>query len=285
MTALWMLAASFCFGTMAVFVKLGAAHFDPVELAFYRSLGGLLLISGFVLSRGETVASPHMRLHLFRSVAGIAGAAAYFYCLAELPLASATTLNYTSPLFLAAITTLFLRERFSTRLLVAVAAGFGGVVLLLEPTFGQGKAFAGALGLASGLVGAWAYLGVRALGRVGEPEWRVLFWFSAVGTVGCAAWQLAFSGFHALRWETAWILVGMVALGTLGQLTLTRAYGRGNTLVAGTVSYSTIIFSAAYMAVLWDDHLKPSAWAGIAIIVAAGILATAAGRPRSPART
>lgn len=279
-----MLVASFCFGTMAVFVKLGAPHFDPIELAFYRSLGSMLLMAGYAWHQGVTVATRHMPLHLFRSVAGIVGVGAYFYCIVELPLATATTLNYTSPLFLAVITTLILRERFSAWLVVAIAAGFGGVALLLQPTFVEGKAVAAAIGLASGLLGAWAYLGVRQLGRVGEPEWRVLFWFGAVGSVSAAAWQLAFSEFHPVTWDNAWILAGLVIMGALGQLTLTRAYGQGNTLVAGTLSYSTIVFAAAYMPLLWDDRLSASAWLGIAIIVAAGILAMVAGRPPSPTR-
>ena len=279
-----MLLASFCFGTMAVFVKLGAAHFDPVELTFYRSLGSMVLMLGVASWRRETVMSRHMPWHLFRSVAGAAGAAMYFHCITELPLATATTLNYTSPLFLAAITTLVLRERFSGWLVLAIAAGFGGVALLLQPTFIEGKAIAGAIGLASGLVGAWAYLGVRQLGRVGEPEWRVLFWFGAVGAAGAAAWQLAFSEFHPVRWENAWILAGLVVMGALGQLALTRAYGQGNTLVAGTLSYSTIVFSAAYMPLLWDDRLSAAAWLGIALIIAAGILAMLAGRPPTASR-
>lgn len=284
MNSSWMIAASLCFAAMAVFVKLGSAHFEAVELTFYRSLGSMLLVAGYAAWQGKTVASPHVRLHAFRSTAGAIGAATYFYCLMELPLATATTLNYTSPLFLAAITTFLLRERFSPWLLVAIATGFGGVALLLQPSIGAGQALPAVIGLLSGLLGAWAYLGVRELGRVGEPEWRVLFWFGAVGTALCAGWQLLFSSFHAVRWDNAWILIGMVVMGTLGQLALTRAYGRGNTLVSGTLSYSAIVFSALFMTAFWDDRLSAGAWLGIAIIVAAGILAMAAGRPAAPRR-
>lgn len=284
MNASWMIVASLCFAAMAVFVKLGTPHFDAIELAFYRSLGSMLLMGGYAAARGGTVASPYMRLHLFRSVAGIIGAMTYFYCIVELPLATATTLNYTSPLFLAAITTFLFRERFPLGLVVALLAGFAGVVMLLRPAFVEGQAFAGLVGLFSGLMGAWAYVGVRELGRAGEPEWRVLFWFSIVGTILCAAWQLAFSTFHPVRWDNAWIIAGMVALGVLGQLTLTRAYGRGNTLVTGTLSYSTIVFSALFMVLIWDDKLSWVAWAGIAVIIGAGILSMVAGRRAAPRR-
>ena len=63
--------------------------------------------------------------------------------------------------------------------------------MLLQPSFEGGKEGAALIGLFSGVLASWAYLGVRALSRHGEPEWRILFWFGLFGTVGCAAWQLA----------------------------------------------------------------------------------------------
>jgi S-adenosylmethionine uptake transporter len=273
MTSSWMIVAGLLFATMAVFVKLGTAHFEATELAFYRSLGALVSIGGFVVARRERVWNPHMGTHVLRSTAGTLGIATYFYCIMHLPLATATTLNYTSPLFLAVATTVVLGERFSRWLIVAILAGFAGVAMLLQPTFAAGKESAALVGLFSGLLGSWAYLGVRALGRKGEPEWRILFWFGLFGTVGCAAWQLAFSTFHPVRWDNVWILVGIGAAGTLAQLAMTRAYRTGETLVVSALSYSTIVFSTLFMAALWQEKLPPLAWAGMAVIIASGLLA------------
>jgi drug/metabolite transporter (DMT)-like permease len=170
-------------------------------------------------------------------------------------------------------TTVVLRERFSGWLLVAIVLGFGGVAMLLQPTFAAGKEGAAMVGLFSGLLASWAYLGVRTLSRQGEPEWRILFWFGFFGTVSCLAWQLAFSTFHPVRWDNVWILAGIGVLGTAAQLAMTRAYGTGNTLVVGSLAYSTIVFSTLFMVSFWDDRLTPMGWAGIVVIVASGLIA------------
>jgi S-adenosylmethionine uptake transporter len=268
-----MLVAGLCFAAMALFVKLGGAHFEAIELGFYRSFAAFLFIAGFIVAKRERVWNAHMGTHLLRSTAGTFGIITYFYSIANLPLATATTLNYTSPLFLAVATTVVLGEKFSRWLLVAILLGFAGVAMLLQPTFAAGKEGAAMVGLFSGLLASWAYLGVRTLSRLGEPEWRILFWFGFFGTVGCAAWQFAFSTFHAVRWDNAWMLAGIGVLGTAAQLAMTRAYRTGNTLVVGSLSYSTIVFSTLFMVTIWDDKLSFAGWAGIVAIVASGLIA------------
>jgi drug/metabolite transporter (DMT)-like permease len=114
---------------------------------------------------------------------------------------------------------------------------------------------------------------VRTLGRLGEPDWRVVFWFGVVASILCAAWQLATSTFHPVRLDNAWILAGLGTCGTLAQLAMTRAYRTGNTLVVGAFSYSTIVFATAATILLWHERLTPLEWAGMATIVASGIIA------------
>lgn len=268
-----MLVAGFFFAAMAQFVKLGGAHFEAIELGFYRSLGAFLFIAGFVVARRERVWNPYMGTHLLRSLAGTLAIVTYFYGIANLPLATATTLNYTSPLFLAMATVVVLRETFSRWLIAAIVLGFAGVAMLLQPTFAAGKEGAALVGLFSGLLASWAYLGVRSLSQKGEPEWRILFWFGFTGTVACAAWQATFSTFRPLGWDNAWILIGIGVLGTLAQLSMTRAWRTGNTLVVGSLSYSTIVFSTLFMVTFWDDRLTFMGWAGIVVIVASGLMA------------
>jgi drug/metabolite transporter (DMT)-like permease len=273
MTSSWMIVAGLLFAAMAVFVKIGTAHFEATELAFYRSLGSFLFIGGFVIARRERVWNPYMGMHVLRGTAGTLGVVSYFYCIMHLPLATATTLNYTSPLFLAVATTVVLREKVSPWLVTAILAGFAGVAMLLQPTFAAGQETAAMVGLFSGLFSAWAYLGVRSLGRLGEPEWRILFWFGLLGSIGCAGWQATFSTFSPVRWDNVGILIGVGLLGTVAQLAMTRAFRLGNTLVASSLSYSTIVFSSLFMALLWDDRLSLLAWLGMAVIVASGLLA------------
>ena len=63
-------------------------------------------------------------------------------------------------------------------------AGFVGVVALLNPTLHSDQLLDGMIGLVSGVLAAIAMINVRSLGRIGEPEWRVVFYFSLVSTVG-----------------------------------------------------------------------------------------------------
>lgn len=268
-----MIVAGLMFATMGVFVKLGAEHFGPAELAFYRSVFSFVSVLAVVGVRGGTVRTERLGAHILRGVLGTTSLIAYFYAIAGLPLATAQTLNYTSPIFLAIATTVVLREPLSRSLLVAILLGFAGVAILLQPNFQGGKEAAAMLGLASGVLSAWAYLSVRTLGRLGEPDWRVLFYFGIVASAICAAWQLSTSTFHAVRWDNAWTLAGVAIFGTLAQLAMTRAYRTGNTLVVGALSYSTILFATGFTLVFWHEHLRPLEWLGMAVIVASGIIA------------
>lgn len=275
MTSSWMLVAGLLFATMAVFVKIGTADFDAAELAMYRSLVTLAVVLPMGLMRsGGTVRSPHMATHLVRGMAGAMSLIGYFYAIGKLPLATAQTLNYTSPIFLAITTVAVLGERFSPWLIVAIVLGFVGVALLLQPTFAEGNEGPALIGLFSGVLAAWAYLSVRTLGRLGEPDWRVVFWFGFVATVLCGAWQAATSRFHAIGWDNVGILAGMGFCGTAAQLAMTRAYRTGNTLVVSALSYSTIVFGTLATFLLWGDRLAPASWLGMVIIIASGILAS-----------
>ena len=183
MGALWMLVAGFLFGCMGVFVKLGAHYFSNLELVFYRSFLGLLMIYAIIRQQGLSVATHHWKPHLWRGISGSIALMLFFYCITTLPLATAVTLNYTSPLFLTILTMLAFKERFHAPLTFAIAVGFAGMVLLLQPTLERDQFIPGLLGLISGLFAGIAMLNVRELGLQGEPEWRVVFYFSLVATL------------------------------------------------------------------------------------------------------
>lgn len=268
-----MLVAGFLFAAMAVFVKLGGAFFGPAELAFYRSFITLLVVLGIVLYVRGTVWSEYIVTHIIRGLVGVVSLIGYFYAITHLPVATAQTLNYTSPLFLAIATTVVLGEKFSPWLLVAIVLGFVGVGMLLNPQFSEGQQGPAMIGLASGVTAAWAYLAVRTLGRLGEPDWRVVFWFGLVASIVCGGWQLATDTFHPITSGNWWIILGMGLSGTLAQLAMTKAYRTGNTLVVGSFSYSTIVFAALATLLLWDERLSALEWGGMAVIVMSGLLA------------
>jgi drug/metabolite transporter (DMT)-like permease len=271
----WMIVAGFLFALMGVFVKLGAKHFSSAELVFYRSLIGLVVIYGIVRHRKLDLATPHMRMHIWRSLSGFFALMLFFYAISALPLASAITLNYTSPLFLALLLTLVLKQRPEWWLIGALIVGFSGVVLLLNPSFGGQDFWPRLLGLGSGMLAGVAYLNVKQLGQAGEPEWRVVFYFTLVCTFGAGLWMLVHE-FHGLRWDDLPILLGLGTTATLAQLAMTRAYRLGNTLVVGSLAYSTVIFASLFGFLLWDETLLPLSWLAIGLIVGSGVISTLA---------
>ncbi len=274
MTSSWMLVAGALFATMGVFAKLLAGQFTGAELSLYRSLIGLAAIGAFVLWKRQSLATPFWKGHFWRGLTGTISLIAYFYAMTQLPLATAITLNYTSPLWLTLLSTILLGERFRPRLVVAIVLGFIGAALLLRPTFSGANAHAGFIGLASGFFAACAYVNVKKLGDAGETEWRVVFYFALAGTIGSALTQGAIErDFHPVNTGNIGLLLGLGLGATLAQLAMTRAYHSGNTLVVGAFAYSTVIFASLAGIFIFDELLPPISWIGMAIIIVSGLLA------------
>ncbi len=271
MGALWMLVAGFLFGCMGVFVKLGAQSFSNIELVFYRSFIGLLVVYALIRQQRGSLATTHWGGHLWRGISGTIALMLFFYCITLLPLATAVTLNYTSPLFLTMLTMLVFRERFHAPLAFAIALGFAGMLLLLQPTMEQNQLVPGLLGLISGLFAGIAMLNVRQLGMRGEPEWRVVFYFSLIASVVSGIVML-FGTIHPVSASNLLILIGIGSSATLAQLAMTRAYRIGKTLVVGSLSYSTVVFASLFGIVLWGEALPLTGWMGMALIIASGVL-------------
>ncbi len=272
----WMVVAGFLFGCMGVFVKLGAEFFSSAELVFYRSLFGLIFLFIIVQARRLPLVTPVWRMHLWRGLSGFVALMLFFYAISALPLATAVTLNYTSPLFLAFLSVLVLREAFHWPLVAATLLGFLGVLLLLQPTFQQDQTFAGLMGLTSGFFAGIAYLNVKQLGKIGEPSYRVVFYFTLLCTVGGGLW-MAIHVFHPINLHSFWLLLGMGTTATLAQLAMTQAYRVGNTLVVGSLAYSAVVFASLWGILLWGEVLSAASWLGVALIVFSGIIASHAG--------
>lgn len=280
MKSTWMLVAGFLFALMGVLVKLASERFSSPELVFYRSLFGLLSIYLVIVVSTRQWLAPlatrHTISHARRGLTGFFALVMFFYGIGHLPLPTAITLNYTSPLFLAAITAWWFRERHGHGLAAAVVIGFMGVVMLLQPGWGGPDMFARLVGLMSGVFAALAYINVRSLGREGEPEWRVVFYFALVSTVGGSLW-MAVSGFVVPKVTDLPLLLAMGATATLAQLAMTRAYRLGNTLAVGALAYSTVGFAALY-GVAMGDKPPMISWVGMLLIVVAGLIGVWASR-------
>ena len=277
--------ATFLFATMGVCVKLASAEYPPGELVFYRSLTGALLMLVVARWQGGTVATRVPAMHFWRSFSGVISLCLWFYAIGNLPLATAMTLNYMSSVWMA----LFLiggaivvgTARVDSRLIATVLVGFAGVGLILRPTIEEQQLWHGLMGLLSGVIAATAYLQVTALGRIGEPEFRIVFWFS-VGGVAAGGLSLLWTGMHTSHtWRGAGLLLAVGVLASVAQLMLTRAYATGRTLVNASLQYLGIAWSFAYGVLLFDDKVTAIAIAGMLLIAGAGLSATLL-RSRNP---
>lgn len=306
MQALWMLAAAFFFASMAVCVKFASEYFNSAELVFYRGLLGMFFMWALARSRGIPLATRYAGMHMWRSLVGVISLGAWFYAIAHLPLATAMTLNYMSSVWIAAFLVggALLMGLLPARgeravipaaglgqgpLVLTVVAGFIGVIMMLRPTIEQNQAFAGLVGLMSGLLAAFAYMQVMALARVGEPETRTVFYF-AVGSAVAGGLGMVVAGTSEWHWKPALWLIPLGVLASLGQLCMTRAYTRAKTrsatLVVANLQYSGIVFGAIYSLLLFGERLPLIGWAGMALIMASGIAATvlrARAAPGAPA--
>jgi S-adenosylmethionine uptake transporter len=204
----------------------------------------------------------------------------WFYAIAHLPLATAMTLNYMSGVWVAAFVVggalLYGQSQPQGALIGTVLMGFIGVVMTLRPTMDQNQLFAGVIGLLSGMGAALAYMQVTALGKIGEPEERTVFYFS-VGSAVVGMTGMLFTNFtpwSAVRWQDAAWLIPIGILASLGQWCMTRAYSKGATLVVASMQYFGIVFAVGFSLALFGDHIEPLGWAGIAVIVTSGVLAT-----------
>ena len=297
MQAFWMVLSALIFSTMAVCVKFASSYFNNAELVFYRGLIGVVLMAIFARARGTSLVTTVLPMHIWRSVVGVVALSAWFYAIAHLPLATAMTLNYMSSVWIAAFLVggalMFAKpgEKIASQapLVGAILASFAGVIMLLRPTIGQNQAFAGLIGLLSGLGAAFAYMQVMVLARMGEPEARTVFYF-AVGSAIAGAVGMAVLGMSPWDWQHSLWLLPIGLLASLGQLCMTKAYSmstnHGGTLMVANLQYSGIIFSALYGLVLFGDQIPLLGWAGMGLIILSAVAATvlrARAAPNAPA--
>ena len=269
--SLWMLVAALGFAIMGALVKVGAHKFNSAELVFYRSAFGLVFIYAYIFAKKLPLATSFMAKQMSRALVGLVSLILFFYAIAHLPLATAITLNYTSALFLAIFMPFFLHEKPKPILYSTVLLGFIGVVLLLKPILNQRDMLAGALGLLSGMGAALAYIHVKQLGKLNEPDWRTVFYFTFVSTIASGIWMLT-QHFTPLALEDMPTLLGLGISATIAQLAMTRAYRTGHTLLVASLAYTTVIFASLFGVIFWQESLSLSEYFAISLIILSGII-------------
>ncbi|MDO4442051.1 MAG: DMT family transporter [Moraxella sp.] len=268
----YMVIACLCFALMLVFIKMAGQKFamHTYEITFWRVLFSLIVLGGFSWFKGRDFRTAYPKEHFWRSLAGSVALLMNFYVVLHLPLATASTLQNTSAIFLGLLSIIILKQKPSIISWLSLILGFIGVMILLKPSTG-GNTFAMILGLLSGAISGYAYLQVRELSLLGEPAWRIVFYFSLLSTIisGVLAAIFGFTpiGLANLPYIIA---VGATALG--GQLLMTYAYQVGQKFVVATLSYMTVVFALLFGVWLFGERLDWLSLLGIGVIVASGVL-------------
>lgn len=267
-----MLVASAMFALMGSFVKMATEFGASLpQIVLFRGFPSVVLLLIWARAGRHSIVPVSWRLHLWRNVAGISSMWLGFFAIAHLPLATATSLSYTAPLFIACWMLGWGGSQRDPTRIVAVALGFVGVIAILRPSINPDQWMAALFGLIAGATSAVAMMQIRALGRVGEAEWRTVLFFS-IGVCLTSGIGLTIEGWGLSGWEGYLALVGVGLAGLFGQLAMTRAFGVGSALLTAALQYTTIIFAALLGMAFWGDKPDALAWAGMGLIIAAGLL-------------
>jgi len=212
------------------------------------------------------------RSHAWRSLSGTVGLFTWFASLTLLPLADATAIVFTSPLFVMLLATLFLGERARRHHWIALALGFGGALIMISPHLSAGtprSSLGILLALTSAISGAMAMLFLRGMSRAEHPL-TITFYFSLLTTL-CAALG-ALRGWPApTAWQWLLILLGSV-LGLVFQLLLTLSYRYATASTLASLEYTSMIMAVLIGYLVFGDVPGIAIWIGTPLVIQAGLI-------------
>ena len=268
--ALWMLGAVAAFSLMDASMKLLSARYPPMQVTMLRGAASLPFVLAWVLATAgpRSLLPRRWGLQLLRGVLGIVMIVCFVYALKRLPLSTAYTIYFVSPLLVAALSVPLLGERVGPRRWTAIAIGLAGVLVVLRPGMGGIVSLAGFMVLLAALAYAIASVTVSLLTRTDTPQSMVVC-FLAVMALGAGI--LAIPEWTPLRADDGWLIAGMGLAGALGQVALTRAFQLGEASMVAPLEYTGLVWVIAWDWLLWATLPDRATWLGAAIIVASGL--------------
>ncbi|TVP53161.1 MAG: DMT family transporter [Halomonadaceae bacterium] len=257
---------------MGALIKYLSPDLGNSMIVFGRNLLGLGILLPILLIREgpRYLITPHLRFHLMRGVIGVSAMYCYFFSLGKLPLTDAVLLKLTAPFFIPLIAFFWLGERTAMVTVIAIALGFCGVMVLLQP--GQASVedlFFVLAGVSGAVLGATAKVTIRRMG-VSEPSPRIVLYFALIASaVSAPAALLNWQWPTALQWL---LLLAMAATATAAQLLITTAYRIAPAGAIGQFTYSSVLFAVLLGWLFFAEPLSLNQALGGALIVFAGLL-------------
>ena len=257
---------------MFALVKLAASRgVHLVESLFYRQIGSALCAIALVAA-GPGFASLRTRrigAHVGRMALGIIAMALNFLAMILLPLAEATAIGFTVPVFSTVLAALLLGEPTGKWRWGAVVAGFCGVMLIVQPGSGEVPLLGASVALVAALLTAAVTVVIRRLGAT-EQASTTVFWFAVSSLLPLGLLMLHFGGAHdGATWA---ILAGLALVGGLAQLTLTGALRLAPVALVMPMDYTSLLWATLLGLWIFGELPTPWVWAGAPIIIASGLV-------------
>lgn len=269
--ALWMAGACLCFAAMSSIIRYLSADMHSFQIVFFRNIAGFAFMVPWLLrTRLSGLRTDFHRLYLGRSLFGLLSMLAWFSALAMMPLAEATALSFTTPLFATIFAVFLLGEVVRARRWTATLIGFLGAMIVLRPGVIE-------LGMAHALVIASAALGgfnaglVKQLTRTESANAIVTYMTLYIIPMSLvpALFVWVTPPWHTVPWI---VLLGLVA--TLGHQALTRAFAATDASVVMSFDFGRLPFVALIAWFAFGESPDVWTWLGAAVIVGSSVYIT-----------
>jgi len=273
-------AGSMMLVAMALLIKQLGTRIPSVEILFFRSaLGFLLVLPFFVRNPMEPLRTKRHGAHLIRGIAGALANICFFWTVAHMLLADAVALQFSRPLFMLPLAVLFLGEVAGLRRSLIVSVGFLGILVSARP-FTAGFDPGVFVGAAGAVFSCWVVICIKWLART-EPTRVIMFYYSL--------WTAVFTAIPALFWWV-WptpaelvLLIGVGVLGIYGQGLVTQGYTMADAGALVPLDYSRVVYAAILGYLLFGEIPGPWNFVGMALIIAASLtLVLTERRPKPP---
>jgi len=246
-----------------------AEYYAPIQLLFLRGLLALPVVCLLVLVQGgrRALRTQHFDIHMIRGAINVGTACCFYFSLTLLPLAEATAIAFSAPLFVTAISVTVLGERVDARAWLAVLAGFAGVLIVVRPGM-SGFQPAALLPLVTAIGYAVMMVSARRIGR-DEGMLTTMFYIALCQVLVSAAAQYWY--WRPVQWEHAWGIAGIALCSTMGLGLITQAFRIAPASVVAPFDYTGLISATLLGWLIF--HELPDAWAfvGAGFIAASGI--------------
>ncbi|MFK7751332.1 MAG: DMT family transporter [Sedimentitalea sp.] len=266
--AVMMVASTVAFAVMHASVRIVSDELEAFQIAFFRNAFGLLFIFPLLLRGGlAQLKTAQLGLHALRGVVNVVAMLLFFTAVTITPLAKVTALSFTAPIFAAALSVLFLGERFRAPRWAAIGFGFVGMLIVLRP--GLAVIEPGAImALVAAALWSVAMILIKILSRT-ESSLVIVAW---MGIFLCA-----FSFLPALwvwQWPslTAWGWLAFVGLtGTLAQITLSQSLKETDPTAVLPFDFLKLIWTSLLAMWLFGEIPDRFTWIGAGVIFASGL--------------